>query len=117
MKENSKDTASPVSEKLEQETIEVLVFQLDNFKFSLEIDSVNEIIRFREPTHVPNTALFLEGIISFRGRMVPVINGRKRLGCPSAKPDIRTSIIVVQDGTELYGIRRFRLASDSAFEE
>jgi purine-binding chemotaxis protein CheW len=104
MNEDSRETVQPAAEKLEQESIEVLVFQLDQFKFSLEIDRVTEIIRFREPTHVPNTVLFLEGIISFRGKMVPVINGRKRLGCPSAKPDLRTSIIVVQDGTELYGI-------------
>jgi purine-binding chemotaxis protein CheW len=94
----------PEAKGPEQDTIEVLVFQLDQHKFSVEIDYVVEIIRYREPTSVPNTVSFLDGIISFRGRMVPVINGRKRLGSPPAKPNITTSIIVVRDGSELYGV-------------
>jgi purine-binding chemotaxis protein CheW len=90
--------------EVDVETVEVLIFQLDQQKFALEIDQIREIIRFRESTTVPNTAPFLEGIISFRGRIVPVINGRMRLGLRSVKPDAKTSIIVVRDGPELYGI-------------
>ena len=91
-------------QEVDVETVEVLIFQLDQQKFALEIDLIREIIRFRESTSVPNTDPFLEGIISFRGRIVPVINGRKRLGLRSMKPDAKTSIIVVRDGPELYGI-------------
>jgi purine-binding chemotaxis protein CheW len=96
--------ATGTDKEVEVGTTEVLIFQLDQQKFALEIDLIREIIRFRESTSVPNTPGFLEGIISFRGRMVPVINGRKRLGLRPIKPDAKTSIIVVRDGPELYGL-------------
>lgn len=104
MNEESTNAVHPVAENPEEQTSEILVFQLYQQKFSVEIERVVEIIRYREPTHVPNTVAFLEGIISFRGNIIPVINGRMRFGWPSSKPDLKTSIIVVRDNTELYGI-------------
>ncbi len=101
---NEESTVPPIAESSENNTAEVLVFQLNQQKFSVEIERVAEIIRYREPTHVPNTASFLEGIISFRGKIIPVIDGRKRFGWPPSKPDLKTSIIVVRDEAELYGI-------------
>lgn len=87
-----------------EESIEVLVFQVGPRNFSIEIDDVAEIIRYKEPTNVPNTVFFLDGIISYRGKVIAVINGRKRFGYSPSAPDLRTSIIIVRDGTEIYGI-------------
>jgi purine-binding chemotaxis protein CheW len=46
----------------------------------------------------------LDGIISLRGRMVPVINGRRRLGHDLVLPDRKSRIIVLQEDNELQGI-------------
>jgi len=86
------------------EEMETLIFQLGNENYGMDIQQIAEIIRFQEPTHVPNTIGFLDGIISLRGRMIPVINGRKRLGHTPHPPDKKTRIIVLQDNTELHGI-------------
>jgi purine-binding chemotaxis protein CheW len=89
---------------LPEEKLEVLVFQLGNEHYGLDILQIAEIIRFVEPTEIPNTAAYLDGIISLRGHMVPVINGRKRLGHELRVPDRKSRIIVLQDDLELQGI-------------
>ncbi|HEY7159721.1 MAG TPA: chemotaxis protein CheW [Acidobacteriota bacterium] len=98
--EDSQTAALPVPE----EKLEVLVFQVGDENYGLDILQIAEIIRFVEPTEIPNTAAYLDGIISLRGRMVPVINGRKRLGHELRMPDRKSRIIVLQDDLELQGI-------------
>ncbi|HEY4490891.1 MAG TPA: chemotaxis protein CheW [Acidobacteriota bacterium] len=86
------------------EELELLIFQLGQERYGLDIHQVAEIIRYQEPTQVPHTVDFLEGIISLRGRMVPVVNARKRLGHPLKAPDKKTRVIIVHDNSELQGI-------------
>ncbi|MCI0414807.1 chemotaxis protein CheW [bacterium] len=97
------DTEDLVVQEVE-ETLEALVFQLDREKYGIPIEHVLEIIRFVEATEVPHTVSFLDGIISLRGEMIPVINGRKRLGHEPKTPDKRTRTIVLQVGLNRYGI-------------
>ncbi len=87
-----------------EEKFEVLVFQLAGESYGIDIQQIAEIIRFIEPTEVPNSVAYLDGIISLRGRMVPVINGRKRLGHQLTLPDRKSRIVVLQEDTELQGI-------------
>lgn len=98
--EDAEAAIQPVAE----EKLEVLVFQLGDENYGLDILQIAEIIRFVEPTEIPNTAAYLDGIISLRGRIVPVINGRKRLGHELRMPDRKSRIIVLQDDMELQGI-------------
>src|SRR5262245_44366925 len=88
------------TQSIPEEKLEVLVFELGNEHYGLDILQIAEIIRFVEPTEIPNTAAYLDGIISLRGRMVPVINGRKRLGHELRMPDRKSRIIVLQDDNE-----------------
>jgi len=87
-----------------EDLLEVLVFELNHEKYGIPIDPVVEIIRYVEATEVPHTVNFLEGIISLRGQMIPVINGRKRLGHEEKKPDKKTRIIILQEKHGHYGI-------------
>lgn len=87
-----------------EDLLEVLVFELNHEKYGIPIDPVVEIIRYVEPTEVPHTVHFLEGIISLRGEMIPVLNGRKRLGHEEKAPDKKTRIIILQEEQGHYGI-------------
>jgi purine-binding chemotaxis protein CheW len=91
-------------EPVVEDGFEVLVFHLGQERYGIPIEQVKEIIRFSEPTEVPHTVSFLDGIISLRGEMIPLINGRKRLGHESKEPDKRSRIIILQDGPHRYGI-------------
>lgn len=87
-----------------EEELELLVFQLGSEHYGISIHQIAEIIRFVEPTGVPNTVAFLDGIISLRGKMIPVINGRRRLGHAPAPTDKKTRIIVMGENMDYVGI-------------
>jgi purine-binding chemotaxis protein CheW len=57
-----------------------LIFTIDNEEFGLELRDLQEIITFRDVTAIPHAGEDVEGIISLRGKIVTVIDGRKRLG-------------------------------------
>jgi purine-binding chemotaxis protein CheW len=86
------------------EVVEVLVLKIGPETYGVPIDHVLEIIRFAEATEVPHTVDFLDGIISLRGEMIPVINGRKRLGQQTKHPDKKTRIVILQEESGRFGI-------------
>jgi purine-binding chemotaxis protein CheW len=98
--DDSQNSIPPEPEDL----LEVLVFELNREKYGIPIDPVVEIIRYVEAMEVPHTVHFLEGIISLRGEMIPVLNGRKRLGHEGKTPDKKTRIIILQEKNGHYGI-------------
>lgn len=57
-----------------------LSFQLDGQHYAVLLSQVSEVIRDSEPTPVPGAAGDLLGICHLRGNIVPVMDGRRRLG-------------------------------------
>lgn len=76
--------------------LQLVSFVLDEEEFGVDILAVQEIIRMHEITKVPNSPHFVEGVINLRGRILPVIDLRKRLGLPPKPYDKGTRIIVVE---------------------
>jgi len=60
--------------------MKVLVFSVGEKNYGADITQVREVIRRRKVTPVPEAAAFVEGVISLRGRVIPLINLRKKLG-------------------------------------
>lgn len=79
------------------ETIYQLVsFVTENEEFGVDILKVQEIIRTVDITRVPKSPDFVEGVINLRGKIVPVIDLRKRFGMRTKERDNETRIIVVE---------------------
>ena len=57
-----------------------LSFQLDGQHYAVLLSQVSEVIRDCTPTPVPGAAADLLGIWHLRGNIVPVMDGRRRLG-------------------------------------
>ncbi|RPI97093.1 MAG: purine-binding chemotaxis protein CheW [Spirochaetales bacterium] len=57
-----------------------VIFTLGDKEYGVDISEVREVIRLRPITRIPDTADFVEGVISLRGKVVPLINLRVRLG-------------------------------------
>lgn len=68
-------------EAVERE-LQLVAFRLAKEIYGIDIAAINEIIRPQEVTHVPRSAEDLEGIINLRGKIVPIVNLRRRLGLP-----------------------------------
>ncbi|MDW7672994.1 MAG: chemotaxis protein CheW [Bacillota bacterium] len=73
-------------------------------EFGVPITQVQEIIRLTTPTKIPNAPNFMEGIINLRGKVVPVIDLKKRFNVPVAKYNEDTRIIVVEISGQTVGI-------------
>ncbi|MBC7341668.1 MAG: chemotaxis protein CheW [Clostridia bacterium] len=75
---------------------QLVVFQLAGETYGVNISSVHEIIRMQEITKVPRTPDFVEGVINLRGRIIPVIDLRKRFNLPLQEKTQSSRIIVIE---------------------
>lgn len=78
-----------------KEVLQLVTFRLGNEEYSLDILKVQEIIRQMELTRVPKAPEFVDGVINLRGRVIPVLDLRKRFGLPVNENTTDTRIIVV----------------------
>ena len=76
--------------------LQLVSFVIENEEFGIDILKVQEIIRPVDITRVPNAPSFVEGVINLRGRIVPVIDMRKRFNLPERTRDQNTRIVVVE---------------------
>jgi purine-binding chemotaxis protein CheW len=79
------------------------VFTLGTEHYALGIQQVHEIIRYSEPRSVASRADWVRGVISLRGRIVPVYDLAARLGVPSQLTE-QTKIVIVEAGSETAGV-------------
>jgi len=83
---------------------QVVVFNLDKQVYGVPISAVLEIIRMQEITALPQTPDFIEGIIEIRGKVIPVMDLRKRFGLSVAEHTHATRIIIVDMDNTTMGI-------------
>ena len=72
-----------------------LTFNLSGEQYGLEILKVKEIIGLMEITRVPRIPDFVRGVINLRGKVIPIINLRKKFDMESTEDTEQTCIIVV----------------------
>jgi purine-binding chemotaxis protein CheW len=93
--------------------IQVLTFDLDGETFALEAGLVREILDLPPETHVPGAAPFVDAVMNFRGKVIPVADLRLAfgLGRGAATPDSRIVVIEQEiDGDPtLVGLRADRV--------
>ena len=75
--------------------LQMVGFHIGNEVFGVPIALVQEIVRVPEITAVPDAPPCVEGVINLRGKIVPVIDLRKRFGEP-AMGDGKNRILVVE---------------------
>jgi purine-binding chemotaxis protein CheW len=74
---------------------QVVVFSLDEERYALNLSSVERIVRAVEITHLPDAPDNVYGVINVEGRVIPVLNTRKRLGLPQREIDLDDLFIIV----------------------
>ncbi len=78
--------------------MKILIFSIGEKDYGADITQVREVIRMRKVTRVPEAAPFVEGVISLRGRVIPLINLRKKLGMKSQEvPSNRIVVTTIQN--------------------
>jgi len=81
-----------------------LSFQLASETYAVPIKSVSEIIGLSDITHVPNMPEYMKGIINLRGRVLPVMDLRKKFLLQITQYNRETCIIIVEIWSRKVGL-------------
>jgi purine-binding chemotaxis protein CheW len=79
-----------------EKELQVVGFRVGRETFGLPISMVREIVRVPDITAVPNAPDYIEGVINLRGRIIPVVDMRKRFREESSLPSRKNRIVVVE---------------------
>jgi purine-binding chemotaxis protein CheW len=82
---------------------QLVVFTLGGEQYALPIEQVHEIIRYDEPRSVASQIAWVRGVISLRGRIVPVYDLAARIGVSSQLSDA-SKIVIIESGDETAGV-------------
>ena len=99
------DSVAEQAERREGDSVFHLVtFRLQREEYGVEIGSVQEIIRATDITPVPNAPSHVRGVINLRGKIIPVVDLRKRLALPAVAATDAQRIVVVELGEKRIGM-------------
>ncbi len=98
--------ALPATPAAPEETqLQLVTFALDREEYAVPISQVREVIRVGDLTRVPEAPQHIRGVTNLRGRILPVVELRSRLGlAPLETPGPRARIIVVDSGGRILGL-------------
>jgi len=81
-----------------------VIFTLGDETYGLPIAAVDEVVRLPEPlTRMPRAPAFVEGVMNFRGEIIPVIDLRRRFDVADAPTLGRRRVLVTRIGALLAG--------------
>ena len=83
---------------------QLVVFELANELYGIDIAVVESIIKMQEITHLPQTPAYIKGVTNLRGTVLPVIDLRIRFGLETQKDTKQTRVIIVTMGTVKVGL-------------
>ena len=83
---------------------QVVLFELGNETYGLDIGAVHEIIRMQPITKVPKAPSFVEGVINLRGKVIPVVDMGRRFDLENAQRSKASRIVVVSNEGTTIGI-------------
>ncbi|HUL79421.1 MAG TPA: chemotaxis protein CheW [Vicinamibacteria bacterium] len=98
--------AAPAQEQraAAEATEHLATFFLDREEYGVDVRQVQEIRRMSEITSVPRAPEFIRGVINLRGRILPVLDLKRKLELGEVEPGRATRIVVVRVKERLLGL-------------
>lgn len=82
-------------QSIEGEEQQLVIFALSDEDYGVDINIVQEIIRMQDITSVPKAPSFVNGVINLRGKVIPVLDLRRRFSVLKAEYTKDSRIVVV----------------------
>ena len=86
------------------ELLQLVSFNIGSEEFGVDILKVQEINRMVEITRVPQAPNYVEGVINLRGKVIPIVDLRKRFNLEVKEYDRNTRIVVVDISGNIMGM-------------
>jgi len=85
--------------------VQLLTFELSGRRFALAAGVVREVTRTVALASLPHAPPIVEGVINFRGTLVPVLDIRQRFGLPSRPLTLDQHLIIAHTECRLVALR------------
>jgi len=76
------------------EVAQLVIFKLDDQEYALDITNVVQVVRMVAITPMPEASEVVEGVINLRGKVIPVVDVRRRFGLPLKPYDLNTRLLI-----------------------
>lgn len=86
------------------ETNKLVTFRLADDLFAADVFAVERVLRYQSPRSIPDVPRWIEGVIEYQQRVIPVLNLRRRFELPERPPAPDTRIVVLNAHGEWIGI-------------
>ena len=81
-----------------------VVFRIDSEYFGVDVMEVSEILRMMKITPLPEADYYIEGVIELRGKIINIIDFRKKFGYPEREYDEHSRIIIINTNDKHFGL-------------
>ncbi|MBI4501606.1 MAG: chemotaxis protein CheW [Gemmatimonadetes bacterium] len=85
--------------------LSLLVFLLESERFGLKAEVVREVVRAVAVAPLPKAPAIVEGVINFRGSVVPVLDIRRRFGLPPKAVAPNQHLLIARAGPRVVALR------------
>lgn len=93
-----------IGEVVAETCLEFLCFRVSDEIYGINIMDIKEIIKPREVTEVPRAPVFVSGVLSLRGTIIPIIDMRVRLALAHKEQTGKERIVVIKNNNSLSGL-------------
>jgi len=84
--------------------LQLVVFNIGKELYGVGIDAVHEIVKVPDITEVPDAPAFLQGVINLRGKIVPVVDLRKRMNLDGKERTKASRVLITENDGRLVGL-------------
>ncbi|MGH4141123.1 chemotaxis protein CheW [Clostridium sp.] len=89
---------------MKQQEIKILIFSINNEYYATSIMEVERILDYEKSTKIPDSPKFVEGVINYEDKILPVITLSKRFNLPKTEIGVESKIIVAKQERSKIGI-------------
>lgn len=94
-----------------------VTFRIGDEEYGIDIMLVQEIIRYNKPTRVFNTNPVIRGVTNFRGKIIPVIDMRRKFHLPEQEYDEYTVVVIIEVNNKTMGMIVDRVSDIMSFKQ
>jgi purine-binding chemotaxis protein CheW len=91
-------TASHTTQELapSADGAQFVVCVLDGQEYAIPAEHVGEVFRFASVMPLPDSPPWVLGVVDVRGRVIPVVDGRRRLGLPERDDWVHANVVLIE---------------------
>lgn len=72
----------------------LIVFSMESQRYALSLSATERVVRMVAITPLPNAPDIILGVVNFHGKVIPVINMRRRFGLPEREPSLFDQLVI-----------------------